>query len=65
MCADDAVDRKKDPVVKSRLEIIKERGMPIVYYEALGKKISHRYMKIVKKTFTRVKRSIHGAKFFW
>lgn len=29
--------------------------MPIVYYEALGKKISHRYMKIVKKLLPELK----------
>lgn len=64
VCADDAVDRKKDPVVKSRLEIIKERGMPIVYYEALGKKISHRYMKIVKKLLPELKDQYMELSFF-
>lgn len=47
--ADDAVDIKRNPVVKSRLEIIKDRGMPLAYYEALGKKVSKRYLKIIKK----------------
>lgn len=47
--ADDAVDIKRDPVVKSRLEIIKDRGMPLAYYDALGKKVSKRYLKIIKK----------------
>lgn len=47
--ADDAVDIKRNPIVKSRLEIIKDRGMPLAYYEALGKKVSKRYLKIIKK----------------
>lgn len=47
--ADDAVDIKRNPVVKSRLEIIKDRGMPLAYYDALGKKVSKRYLKIIKK----------------
>ena len=47
--ADDAVDIKRNPIVKSRLEIIKDRGMPLAYYDALGKKVSKRYLKIIKK----------------
>lgn len=47
--ADDAVDIKRNPVVKSRLEILKDRGMPLAYYDALGKKVSKRYLKIIKK----------------
>lgn len=46
---DDAVDIKRNPIVKSRLEIIKDRGMPLAYYDALGKKVSKRYLKIIKK----------------
>lgn len=47
--ADDAVDIKRNPIVKSRLKIIKDRGMPLAYYDALGKKVSKRYLKIIKK----------------
>lgn len=50
VASDDALtNRKKSPIIKSRLDIIISRGMPTIYYEALGKKISKRYMKIVKK----------------
>lgn len=49
VASSDAIKRKRNPLVKSRLDIIKERGMPMIYYESLGKKISPRYIKIVKK----------------
>ena len=64
VASNDAITRKREAVVKSRLDIIKSRGMPIIYYEALGKKISPRYMKIVKKLLPELADQYYELTFF-
>lgn len=64
VASNDAINRKRDAIVKSRLDIIKNRGMPLVYYEALGKKISPRYMKIVKKLLPELANQYYELTFF-
>ncbi|WP_067141761.1 DUF1694 domain-containing protein [Oceanivirga salmonicida] len=47
--AKDAINLKENPIVVSHLEQIRNKGLEDVYYESLGKKISSKYMAIIKE----------------
>lgn len=49
VCAKDSIGRDINPVVKSKLERFTEAGLPRVYYDCIGKKISKKYMDIIKQ----------------
>lgn len=49
VASDDALTKEGNPFVTSFLDLISSRGLPEIYYESLGKKISKKYLKIIKE----------------
>lgn len=48
IASDDAIKNQKNPFVISRMDRIRKSGLPSAYYDAIGKKISEKYMKVIK-----------------
>lgn len=50
IAADDAIDNPPDnPIVLSKLEKIRNAGLPDIYYNAIGKKICSKYLDIIEE----------------
>ncbi|WP_068448899.1 DUF1694 domain-containing protein [Caviibacter abscessus] len=49
IASDDALNKQINPFVIPRLQLIKSKGLPDIYYDSLGKKISKKYLKIIKE----------------
>ncbi len=47
--ASDAIKNKREIIVKSHLEQIRDAGLDDIYYESLGKKISSKHIRIIKE----------------
>lgn len=63
--ADDKVrEQDSNPIVKSKLERIREKGFPDIYFEAQGKEISKYYMNIIKENFPDLAKDYKQISFF-
>ncbi len=49
IASDTALKDDINPFVTSYMDIITSKGLPLIYYQSLGKKISKKYMKVIKE----------------
>lgn len=62
--ASDAIENQKEPLVVSKLERIIAAGLPKAYYDALGKKVSAKYLEVIKEKIPDLLDEYEELKFF-